>query len=453
VFVLVDIGSTFTKAVAVTRTGEFRSRVAVPTTHHDIGAGAEAVVAESLPDGATTHDVLMCSSAGGGLRVAVIGLEHELTLEAGRRAAATAGARVVAAFSGVLGSSEAEELAAVAPDLVLLAGGTNGGDRTAIVANARRLPKRVPVVVAGNADASDEVLAALGDNGRIVRLVPNVLPQIGELDVNVAQSAIREVFVEHVIGRGRFSSASPLAGAIRMPTPSAVLAGTQVLARLGSSDPRFRAPVVVDVGGATTDVHSVQQPPSHDRARAVVPESETTRTVEGDLGLRENAESLLDEATRSGYAVVEEQHGLHRAAGLRAANRAFLPADGREAAVDRRLAEFAAGLALARHAGELRIRMSVDGAGIRHTGRDLRAATSVLATGGIFESAEDAVGIIESALAMARQHGALVPSEAAALVDRHHALAAAGLLADRHPAIASVLLERTLASRGFERVA
>jgi uncharacterized protein (TIGR01319 family) len=452
-FVLVDIGSTFTKAVSVTRTGEFRSRVVVPTTHDDIGAAAEAVVAEALPDGATPHDVLMCSSAGGGLRVAVIGLEPELTLEAGRRAAATAGARVVAAFSGVLGSSEAEELVEVAPDLVLLTGGTNGGDRRAIVANAHRVPKRVPVVVAGNDDASGEVLAALCDNGRIVRLVPNVLPRIGELDVNAAQGAIRDVFVEHVIGRGRFASASQLAGAIRMPTPSAVLAGTQVLARLGSGDPRFRAPVVVDVGGATTDVHSVQPPQSHDRARAVVPESETTRTVEGDLGLRENAESLVDEAARSGYAVAEEQEGLRPAGALRAANRTFLPADGREAAVDGRLAELAAGLALARHAGELRIRLSVDGAAIRHTGRDLRAATSVVATGGIFESAEDAVRIIESALAMAQLHGALVPSEAAVLVDRHHALAAAGLLTDRHPAIASVLLERTLRSGGFERVA
>lgn len=452
-FALVDIGSTFTKAVAVTRSGEFRSRATLPTTHSDIVAGAAAAVAEAVPPGATAPEVSMCSSAAGGLRVAVIGLAPELTLEAGRRAAATAGARVVAAFAGVLDARDAGRLAETAPDLVLLAGGTNGGDCEAIVANARRVPKALPVVVAGNEDAYGEVLELLSGDGRVVRLVPNVLPTIGELDVNGAQAAIRELFVEHVIGRGRFASASPLAGTIRMPTPSAVLAGTQTLARLGGRDPRFRAPVVVDVGGATTDVHSVQPLATTRRMRAVVPESETTRTVEGDLGLRENAESLVDEAVRSGFSEEAEHEALREAAAVRSANRAFLPLGARDAALDGRLAALAAGLALARHAGEQRIHLSEDGATIRHTGRDLRASTCIVATGGVFESAEDPVGILESAVAAARRHGALVPEEAPVLVDRHHALAAAGLLRSQHPAVASALLERMLVDGGFERVA
>lgn len=451
-FVLVDIGSTFTKAVAVTREGELGSRVTLPTTHEDIVAGAEAAVGEVVPLG-VSQDLLMCSSAGGGLRVAVIGLEPELTLEAGRRAAATAGARIVASFAGALDTHTADELADAAPDLVLLAGGTNGGDRTTIVANAQLLPANIPVVVAGNEEAADGVLAALGGNGRIVRLVANVLPKIGELDVGPAQSAIRDLFVEHVMGHGRFASVSTMSAAILMPTPSAVLAGTQALARLGARDARFRAPVVVDVGGATTDVHSVQPLPPARQARAAVPETETTRTVEGDLGLRENAESLVDEALHSGYADAVEEETLRGAAAVRAADHTFLPVDRRERDVDRRLATLAAGLALARHAGEMRFHLSPDGAAIRHTGRDLRRATSIVATGGIFEFAEEPAGLIEAARTAAHERGALVSADAAVLIDHHHALAAAGLLASRNSSAASALLEQTLATGEFERVA
>jgi uncharacterized protein (TIGR01319 family) len=458
VVVLVDIGSTFTKVVAVGCNGVVVSRVVVPTRHDDLAAGAEAAVAEVV-GGRTVSEVLMCSSAAGGLRVAVIGLEPELTLEAGRRAAATAGARVVASFAGILDAASADALAKVAPDVVLLAGGTNGGNEVAIVANARRvaeaLPESVPVVVAGNEAATSEVAAALGADSRIVRVVPNVLPRIGEIDVDAAQTAIRDIFVEHVIGRGRFASASPLAAAIRMPTPSAVLAGTQILARLGEVDPRVRSPVVVDVGGATTDVHSVQPIPRRRTAQqgVAVPDIETTRTVEGDLGLRESAESLVEEAIRSGYTGEDEETRLREAAAVRVANTTFVPATEGEAEHDRRLATFAAALALARHAGELRIQLSPGGATLRHTGRDLQAATCVVATGGVFEAAEDAVAVMEAALSFARRHRALVPHDVPIFLDLQRVLAAAGVLDREHPSLAAALLRRAFIEQRFERVA
>src|SRR5919201_743324 len=114
VVVLVDIGSTFTKVATVAYSGELVSRVVVPTLHADLAAGAERAADQALPPGSSASKLLMCSSAAGGLRVAVIGLEAQLTLEEGRRAAATAGARVVAAFAGVLDPSEVAELAKAA---------------------------------------------------------------------------------------------------------------------------------------------------------------------------------------------------------------------------------------------------------------------------------------------------------------------------------------------------
>jgi uncharacterized protein (TIGR01319 family) len=457
VVVLVDIGSTFTKVAVVGCAGELLSRVVIPTTYHDLAAGVEAAVGEALPERTSDAELLICSSAAGGLRVAVIGLEAQLTLEAGRRAAATAGARVVSSFAGILGADDVEVIAAVAPDVVLLTGGTNGGDDVAIVANARiaarMLPRGVPVVVAGNEDVSREVEAAVGDDGRIVCVVANVLPRIGELEVSAAQEAIRELFVEHVIGQGRFASASPIAAAIRMPTPSAVLAGTEILARLGGTDPRFRAPVVIDVGGATTDVHSVQPIAQRRLVHAVVPEAEVTRTVEGDLGLRENAESLVDEGVRLGHVDQGEEESLRVAAVMRVSNKAFVPRTEAEGDTDRRLAVLAATMALSRHAGELRISLTPEGATIRNSGRDLRAATCLVATGGVFEAAENGVAIVEAALGVSRQRHALVPDDVAVFIDQQHVLAGAGLLAAEHPLLAERLLRRAFSEGGFKRVA
>jgi uncharacterized protein (TIGR01319 family) len=457
VVVLVDIGSTFTKVATVACSGELVSRLVVPTMHADLAAGAETAADQALPPGSSVSRLLMCSSAAGGLRVAVIGLEAQLTLEAGRRAAATAGARVVASFAGLLTTAEAESLATVSPDVVLLTGGTNGGDEVAIVANARRiakaLPSSIPVVVAGNEEVSEEVAASVGTGGRIVRSVANVLPSIGEIEVKGAQEAIRELFVEHVIGRGRFASTSPVAAAILMPTPSAVLAATQILSRLDGTDSQLQAPVVVDVGGATTDVHSVQPVAELGLERDVVPQTEVTRTVEGDLGLRENAEPLVEESFRLGHIDRAEARNLRAAAAMRAANRTFVPRTRAQVQEDQRLAVLSVAIALSRHAGELRIRLAPAGATIRNSGRDLRAATCVVATGGIFEAAKNAVAIVEGALEKARQRRALIPADMPVFVDRRHVLAAAGLLAAEDPSLAEAVLRREFSEGGFERVA
>src|SRR5690606_32661147 len=75
----------------------------------------------------TFQKKLACSSAAGGLRMVAIGLVPELTVEAARRAALGAGARVVGTYSYELSPEEITEIVNLNPDLVLLAGGTDGG--------------------------------------------------------------------------------------------------------------------------------------------------------------------------------------------------------------------------------------------------------------------------------------------------------------------------------------
>ncbi len=447
-----DIGSTFTKVgVVEVGSGVLVARAAVPTDHTDLGRGVEAATAEALPDGGHVEETLLCSSAAGGLRVAVVGLEPRLTVEAGQRAAATAGARIVASFAGVLDASQGEELVAARPDVILLAGGTNGGDQTTIVQNARTLAAFADsvqaIVVAGNEEAYGAVAHELRA-APVVRLAPNVLPRVGELAVEGAQREIRELFAQHVIGRGRFASSSPLAGAVQMPTPSAVLAGTRMLARLGAHDSSLTQPVLVDVGGATTDIHSVLplDPRAAVYGRALVPDQEVTRTVEGDLGVRENASALVEEVLRTGYISEDEAAVLRGPAARRVRDRGFVATDAQEVEFDSRLTTLAAALALARHAGALRVVLSESGATLRKTGRDLRSATCVIGSGGVFEASADGAALLDQALRLAGEQRALVPEALPLFLDASHVIAAAGLLAARRPALAEALLVREVAT-------
>ncbi len=445
-----DIGSTFTKLVGVSRAGQVLGSVKAPTSRDDIAAGvgrATALLSEKLGGEGSLPDPSLSSSAGGGLRVAVLGLEPALTLAAGLRTSATAGARIVATYAaGELAGMTRERFEAAAPDLALLTGGTNGGDTAGMVEHAQslqRLAPALPVVVAGNEDAQRSVRTILGSE-RVVSFTGNVMPRVGEVEGGPAQQEIRKLFVEHVIGRGRFSSAAPIARAIRMPTPVAVLQAAKTLAALGGPA-LLRRPVVVDVGGATTDVHSVIPVDPGERAYVTdgLPEERVSRTVEGDLGMRENALSLVEAARRDGFSS-QTVDDLGPAAERRSAERDFVPADAHDREIDDRLAEVATTIALRRHTGVLRTVLTPTGAVLRKTGRDLRSATCVIATGGVFAHSSRAGEIVRAAVRAVHEQGALVAPDVPVLVDRSYLLWAVGLLRAEHPDTAERVVRAAL---------
>lgn len=434
--VLVDVGSTYTKAVRVNAVGVVETSAQAPTLTADLDRGFSQV-ADMLLTGASgpsEWQVIASSSAAGGLRLFVVGLEASLTVEAGKRAAISAGARVVGSMCAAdLHAARAEDVIAAQADIVLLTGGSSGGDRAAIIAGAEVLngiAPGLPVVVAGNEDAYDELRPLLSSRP-VVRFLPNVMPAIGELRPGPVQDAVREIFAEHVMGAGRFSSGSVLARSVRMPTPAAVLAGVSVLARLGAVHSWLARPVVVDVGGATTDVHSVL-------------EDGTSRSVEGDLGLRENADSVVTTAQGAGLTSGGDEE-LDGAARLRRAHRSYLPANPVQARTDLRLAELACAVALERHAGVLSYQRQPTGGVLRATGRDLRAATCFIGTGGIFAHAAEGYRALRSALETARERGALVPKNPTVITDKRYLIWAIGLLESQR-ADAGLPLARTWAA-------
>lgn len=444
----VDTGSTYTKAAAVAVDGPDAGRLlataAVPTTVGpglDVLTGLDAAVAALVREvGGEPREVRACSSAGGGLRLAVVGHERVVTAEAGARVGLSAGAKVVHVAAGRLDRSSLAALAADRPDVVLLVGGTDGGDSEVLLHNAGRLAvsgPRVPYVVAGNADARDEAAALLGSRRRTVVACANVLPRIGVLDPLPARAAIRDVFVRHVIGGKGLTRGPRLARLVRGATPDLVLAGVELLADSGIGDV-----LLVDVGGATTDVYSALTPDAEEAElhREVVEVMWRGRTVEGDLGMRWSAPGVLDAAVAEKLVTAgADSDRLRTAAALRHDDPAWLPASDADRSDDAWIARLALTVALRRHA------RPASGAEGRTPGRDLSHVALVVASGGVFRHASPE-SLVEMLAPATGDHagGWRVPSSPRVSVDGRYVVAAAGLLAPDHPDAAAALLRDAL---------
>jgi uncharacterized protein (TIGR01319 family) len=445
----VDFGSTFTKAVLLdTADGAWLAAASVPTTTGtDVLDGYRSLCATIAAAGFPPADeVMACSSAGGGLRLAVVGYERAVTAEAGHRVGLSAGAKIVHIASGPMTTAGVAALRATRPDVILLVGGTDGGNAEVLVHNGSRLAKarlRAPVVVAGNIGARAEVASALSATGRRFVLTDNVLPQIGVISPQGARGAIRQMFLRHVIGGKHLSKGPQFASMVRAATPDAMLAGIEVLAAAIQGDV-----LVFDIGGATTDVYSVISPEGEDAAlrKEVVAPLWHARTVEGDLGMRWNARGVV-EAGRSETLL---STGADRCDGVDVellcawaarveADPAYLPKDSVEVGFDMCLARVAAVAAVRRHA-----RPAQPG----QPARPLARLAHVIGSGGVLRhSAQIMQEQVLQAVTGDVGGGWRIPNQARTCVDSAYLLFAAGLLAGADgygPKVAAMVAARVL---------
>jgi len=423
-FVCVDFGSTFTKAAHLSPGGELLGTSSHPTTlGTDVLDGLDACL-EAL--GSPDAELLACSSAGGGLRIAVVGNEELVTAEAGKRVALSSGGKVVAV---VAGPPTLDHLNS--PDVVLLTGGTDGGNEEVVLECARALRDwDGPIVVAGNTQAPIEDVL----RGKTFVRAANVMPRIGVLQPDSARAAIRETFLAHVIGGKHLSSRGGFVEMVRGATPDVVLTAVELLAELAGDV------AVVDVGGATTDVHSVVELDPDSVGREVVATTRVTRTVEGDLGMRWSAVSTVEEAFAAGLVDDGALAALRVAAKGRQSHPGYLPDGPASRALDEQIAAAAIGLALRRHAGRAQVVYSPDGRVVERTGKDLREVGLLVGSGGVLRHTDDAGSVVRRHLAGAG--GWQLPEHARVVVDTDYVLAPAGLLATEHPEAARRLLER-----------
>lgn len=456
---LIDFGSTYTKVTAVDLAAErlMGTASSYTTVETDINEGlANALEALTEKIGPTDFDQrYACSSAAGGLKMISCGLVPELTAEAARMASLGAGAKVMKVYSYQLTEEDGEEIEALRPDIFLLTGGTDGGNKDTIIENAGVLAgikSQFPVVIAGNRNAAAACRRILEEAGKQAVVCENVMPRFGVLNIEPAQNCIREIFLERIIKAKGLSEASQLISGIMMPTPAAVLAAMKLLAKGTETEKGLGDLVAADVGGATTDIYSMSlgEPSGVNTVIKGLPEPYAKRTVEGDIGMRYSAAGIVEAA---GLQAVCRLSGLteERAGALMAlitSRTDTLPETEELAALDFALASLAVKIGMTRHAGRVEKVYTPVGETWLQEGKDLTQVEKAVITGGSLIHAPRAAEIARSLLYDLSEPASLKPKQAEILLDKEYILSAMGLLAQHAPDTALKIMKKELLSYG-----
>jgi len=314
--VVTDCGSTTTKAILIMRQddGSFRlaGRGEAPTTveapFDDVTIGVinavtelqeisgralinngKLIIGDNNDSGADLY--LSTSSAGGGLQIAVTGIVASLSAESAQRVALGAGAIIIDSFTYDDGRDEqkrVKRIQHIRPDMILFAGGTEGGAEKHLIEMAEMLimadpqPRfgdtfKIPVIYAANSNAFSLVQDVLKDNVELIKST-NVRPTMEREELNDAGQTIHRLFLEHVMAQAPgYSKLMEWASNDIMPTPSAFGRCIQ-----SAADKNDESVLAVDIGGATTDVFSVLS-------------GRFTRTVSANYGMSYNICNVLKE--------------------------------------------------------------------------------------------------------------------------------------------------------------
>lgn len=454
---LIDFGSTFTKITAVDleREAILGTARGITTVTTDIMTGLNQALAQLFEATGRLEfvKVLGCSSAAGGLKMVAIGLVPELTVEAANRAALGAGARVLGVYGHELSEYELEEIAQLNPDIILLAGGTDGGNKQVILHNAgmlKHLGKDIPVIVAGNKSVTPAVVRILSDTMSQVVPTQNVMPKLNELNIDPARQTIRTIFLQKIVEAKGLNKANELVDRMVMPTPAAVLKAAEILSAGSKQEAGIGDLMVVDIGGATTDIYSIAAGlPTTNAVLRGLPEPFGKRTVEGDLGMRYSAAALLKAAGPgliAGYANTSENAVVDYVAHVEKSID-HLPQNRQEKTLEVAMGRACTKLAADRHAGQLETTYSCVGHVLVQTGKDLTDVRTVIGTGGVIISNERPEEILSGIVYESSDLQVLKPKQPEFAIDQDYILAAMGLLSEDYPDIAVRMMKKYIVRR------
>lgn len=462
-YLTIDFGSTYTKLTAIDVEGERILATAkdITTVEDDIMIGFnnayEKLVQEIEKEISISciefENKIACSSAAGGLKMFAIGLVPELTAEAAKKAALGAGARVMKTYSYELNSKEMEEIKNAQVDIILLAGGTDGGNKDCIIHNAKLIAKHkisVPVIVAGNKAASDEIEDIFKEAEIDYYMAENVMPKINKLDVEPAREEIRKVFMNKIIEAKGMKKAESFISGILMPTPAAVLKAAEVLSAGTDDEDGIGDLIIVDIGGATTDIHSIGKG-DPTQAGVMIKGLEdpfAKRTVEGDLGMRYSSLSLLEAAgTRKIRNYLKDAERKWDVKGLckyRHDNIRMVPKSEEELLFDEAMAKAATELSMTRHCGILECIYTPMGTMYNQIGKDLLKAPYIIGTGGVIVHSMNPKEILEAGRFNPEEPIYLKPKNPKFMVDKTYILSSMGLLAQEDPDLALKIMKKYL---------
>jgi len=458
-YLLVDFGSTYTKLTCVDLDKEYiigtsKAPTTVETNVLDGYDKALEWLLKDHPEITEISGISACSSAAGGLKMAAIGLVEELTVEAAKRACLGAGAIVQVVFSHHMTKRETKKLLETDIDIVLLAGGTDGGNKECILHNAKKLRDvniHVPVIIAGNKDAADEIDEIFEDTDIEYYIVENVMPQLKKLNVKEAKHVIRRIFIDKIIEAKGIKKAEAKIGEIIMPTPEAVLMAAELLSSGHEDEPGYGEIMIVDIGGATTDVHTMGEgfPKRTEVVLKGLQEPFAKRTVEGDLGMRYSANALLSLVSNYEFKKYFEEddnceHDISTSLNRRASNVDFIPKTKDEEEFDKAIAKICCDVSVSRHVGHVEVVHTPLGDMYYQTGKDLTDLKYVIGTGGVLINHGDAKKILKQVNKKSDKKLELRPANPSILIDRSYILAAMGLLSQKYPKVALKLMKQYL---------
>ena len=455
-YLTVDFGSTYTKMCAIDADNKkvIGTAKAFTTIQTDVREGFNAALAElEASVGRLNYsEKLACSSAGGGLKMIAVGLVPELTAKAARMAASSAGAKVTNTFSYELSSREQEEIQKAAPDILLLCGGTNGGNRDVIIHNAKKIAeieRDFSVIYAGNKSAADDAEKILRQAGKNVIVRENVMPVFNVLDIAPAKNAIRQLFIERIVEAKGLSNIQKEMTAEIIPTPLAVFEGAELLSKgRGGADVSegIGGLMAVDVGGATTDVYTMYdgKPSIPNVVMKGLPEPFAKRSVEGDLGLRYNIDSLAESASVEKIAetLQTSEDAVKSWISVCKKDPGTISQNGSlEKSVDEYLTHHAVKVAVERHCGTVENVYTPLGEAILVTGKDLTNVPVVVGIGGPVINSPDPVKILKAAVFDPSAYGFLKPASPRFFLDGKYIFASMGLVSKVDPCLALKIMK------------
>ncbi|MDD2714612.1 MAG: glutamate mutase L [Candidatus Wallbacteria bacterium] len=429
-----EIGSTTTKVRAfhdLDKNPEYLGMGQAPTTvlEGDVSLGmvnARSMLEQILGAGIEPSLALASSSAAGGLKMTVHGLTEEMTVRAAKEASLGAGAVLRYYTVGQITDSDIRKTVSIAPNIVLLAGGVDFGERSIVLQMAKKLaesPLGCPFVYAGNRALQDEVRDIFAVIGKQVTVTENVYPKVDVLNMEPARAVIQKVFSRHILHAPGMEKISGLVSGEILPVPHSVMKGLEMLSG------RFSDLMAVDIGGATTDIHSITEGDPRFADLRLEPEPKAKRTVEGDLGVFVNAGSVLEQ---SGDPQIESDFR----------NLSPMPKTEPEIRLAEELSWYCLKWGLDRHAGEISDYYGPTGKKQLVRGKDLTAVKLVIGTGGALTQLPFGEKLLRKALIREPVKKLLPLDSAKIIIDREYMLGSLGVIGHHRPEWARALAGR-----------
>ena len=444
--IVAEIGSTTTKVNAFSDINSsnplFLGHGQALTTvmEGDVNIGLQtalARLAENIGEKKINYEKMAgTSSAAGGLKMTVHGLVYDMTVKAAKEAALGAGAILHMITAGELRQTDLKKLKEIEPNIILIAGGLDYGERETAIKNAKRIKELelgIPVIYAGNCQNREEIKQIFQNYRSKIYITENVYPKLDQLNIEPTRKIIQQVFEEHIVYAPGMTNIKQMIKNKIIPVPGAVMQAAKTLyEEIGDL-------MVIDVGGATTDVHSVT-PGSDKIARILInPEPTAKRTVEGDLGMYVNMYNIIE---KIGLSKLKSELNFNPQPVIQ--NMRPIPVAEYEIILIEKLCKEAVLIALKRHAGIKKFLYGSSGRQVFAEGKDLTQIKYIIGTGGALSNLPKRVEILEQIAVNCNAIQLYPTCDAKILIDRSYIMSSLGVLAFEYPESANKLMKQSL---------